>query len=197
MVYTITPMVHGGRQRHWAESFVAHLIGGATGGALTVGVLASFVSVTGIIQGRVSLALAAVVIMVTLLVDARIVARRIPSVAFQVPRRWREQYSPRVTAFLYGVGLGMGLTTRVYFASTYAIFLLSALLLSFPEVLIVGAVFGLSRSAGVWMGGAGASESVLDSLLARRETYRSAVHVLNVAAVALVGIALLSMVGGG
>lgn len=191
MVMTITPMVHGGRRGRWLVSVVSHVAGGALGGALVLSVVALAAALVGPSESvRVGIALC--VLGVALLFDLRIIRARVPSPTRQVPRRWREEFGLHTTAFLYGLGLGMGVTTRVYFAITYAIFIAAALLLPFALAAAVGAAFGLARSASVWVTRSARSHEVLEEIVDRRESRREAARWLNVGAVAAATALLLA-----
>jgi hypothetical protein len=166
-----------------------HLLGGAVGGIATAALAFAALRVAGIGESvRVTSALG--IVGVALLFDSRVLPLRLPSPKRQVPVRWREYFRPPTTAFLYGIGLGTGVTTRVYFATTYAVFLVAALTLPFVDALVVGAVYGASRSAGVWIAyGAGSLED-LRLALSHREERRWVVKVLNIAALVALGFVL-------
>lgn len=181
MVTTITPMVHGGRRNKWILSFISHLVGGALGGALALTLLAVVVHFASPSEA-LGLGIAGGVLLLALLFDLRIMRARLPSPRRQVPRRWREEFGPHLTAFLYGLGLGTGVTTRVYFAITYAIFIAAPLLLPLPLSAAVGAMFGLARSASVWVSHSAASHETLDKIVDRREGRRELARWLNAAA---------------
>lgn len=190
MVLTITPMVHGGQRIKWGASVVLHALGGVLGGAAAAlaAYLTVYVVTTWLAVPTIPLALA--IVGLSLLTDARALPVRVPSPKRQVPERWRAMFSTRLTAFLYGIGLGMGITTRVYFAATYAVFLVAALVLGFPAVLAVGGVFGLARGMSIWIAYNGASLEALERALRNRVRYRTAARVANVMTLGAVAVAL-------
>lgn len=190
MVLTITPMVHGGQRIRWGASVILHAIGGAIGGAVAAFAALFAVRVVTVWLAAPALPLALVILALSLLTDARALPVKVPSPRRQVPERWRAIFSTRLTAFLYGVGLGMGVTTRVYFAATYAVFLVAALLLDFPFMLAVGGVFGLARGLSIWIAHDGASLEALEKAIRNRVRYRVAARIANVVTLGAVALAL-------
>lgn len=191
MVLTITPMVHGGRRLNWVLSVGLHSLGGAVGGA----VVASGAALIGLLLAsaslrEVSIALAAAILVIALLVDTQLVPIRVPSPKRQVPQRWREVLSPRWTAFAYGLELGTGVTTRVYFAATYAVFIVAGLVLGFPAAVGVGAAYGLARGLSVWIAHDGLSLESLERAIDRRVRYAVVARGANVVTVSAVAAAL-------
>ncbi|MDQ3822241.1 MAG: hypothetical protein M3321_03245 [Actinomycetota bacterium] len=172
------------------KSFAMHLLGGVVGGALTAALAFAVLRAVDIGEAlRWSVAFA--VVAVAFAFDTKLLPFGVPGPRRQVPERWRSYFSPATTAFLYGAGLGTGLTTRVYFATTYAVFLGAALLLPFSEALVVGACFGASRSAGVWVAFRGASLERLHTELSLREARRLAVRMANLAVLAALALVLV------
>lgn len=65
----------------------------------------------------------------------------------QTPKAWRHLLSPPWFSFLYGFDLGLGVTTRIYFASFLGT-LAAIVLVQEPTVgTLIGAIFGGSRAA--------------------------------------------------
>ena len=189
MVHTVTRMVHAGSRIAWAMSFAMHILGGALGGAATAAFAFAALGIVGI--GETARFVAALVVVgAAFLLDANALPVRVPSPRRQVPERWREYFRPPTTALLYGVGLGTGVTTRVYFATTYAVFIGSALTVSFAETLEIGAIYGVSRSAGVWIAYSAESLESLRAALWRREGHRRVVKIANLASLAVLAFVL-------
>lgn len=124
-------------------SAVLHVVGGATGGAALGLVLAplalirwpSFVS-----------SIVGVMLVLAALGDLGVTRTIYPSTHRQVPERWRKMLPPDVVFFLYGVGLGAALFTRI---RSVALFAGSAFAVVSGEplaVIAVSAAFGLARS---------------------------------------------------
>lgn len=190
MVLTITPMVHGGQRSKWSLSLLAHALGGGIGGTVTAA-LAIVVAWT-LVRMPVSASVWALAILIlSFAIDARILRIRVPSPKRQVPERWRQIFKPHLTAFFYGVGLGTGVTTRVYFAITYAVFLVAALVLAVPGALGVGAAYGFARGISPWIAFNGMSLEKLENAIATRHRYGQAARGANVLALGAVTIALL------
>lgn len=152
MVDTIGPMVRGTPDRRRGIQ-QAHLVGGALGGLLT-GVLVSLsgrliLQVTGVNSGqRPRLALLAAAVAAAFFFDLNNPGRSI-GLHRQTPRAWRYLLPPALTAFLNGFDLGLGWTTRVYYASYVAV--VAAMFVT-GNVIVGGALgllFGLSRAGTV------------------------------------------------
>jgi hypothetical protein len=149
MVETITPVVHGGRNRRYWASVMLHVA------ATTLTALAF-----GAVLGGIGLLVRApwgpvgrvVVIAVALLYAARELFGMpvpVPDRHRQVPEWWRTFYSPPVAATLYGIGLGIGFFTFLTFGTFVAVSI-GAFLTADPArgALIVGP-FGLARGLSV------------------------------------------------
>lgn len=166
MVYTINPVVHGGSYRRWLVDFLLHLIGGGFGGAAAATIVA--VSLHAVISNgeiRTYVALAVAVLAIAADLDK---GRHLPSPHRQVSQRTRELRDSKLTAFVYGFELGLGVVTRVRYAVTYAVFIIAGLALPLNRALLVGATYGIVRSAGVLPARTGRTMDQLDALLSRR-----------------------------
>lgn len=161
MVETITPVVHGGRRTRYWTAVALHALG-ATGAAAVLGlVLGGTGALLGAPWGSSGLSIVA-------LVAAAYAARELfglPLPLFdrrrQVPEWWRTFYSPRVAAFLYGAGLGIGFLTFLTYGTFVAV-AVAALALGDPVVgVALCAPFGAARGLSVTIGNlAGDSETV-------------------------------------
>ncbi len=146
MVDTIGPMVRGAVQRAWRVE-AAHVGGGALGGATTGFALGALGAIAGFDdrlpdQALLSLAvLAGVSLVVDLLHDGRKFG-----LSRQTSPAWRHALGPSVAAFLNGFDLGLGWTTRIYFAS-FGVVMVAALLTAHALVgAAIGASFGAARA---------------------------------------------------
>ena len=144
MVDTIGPMVRADRSKA-AQVRLAHLAGGLLGGAATgfaAGALGSFASGDLLVWGVVGIAVVALVW--DLLLDGKKLGT-----ARQTPRSWRYLLPSRIVSFLNGFDLGLGWSTRIYFAS-YLVAILAAFFSGHALVgALIGASFGGGRAAAV------------------------------------------------
>jgi hypothetical protein len=119
MLASITPLGERGRRSTWGVTVAAFVLGataaGAAAGAL-VGGLGTLVSVGG--HGRLVAGVGALAVAVA--VD--VLARTVPGPRRQVNERWLDEYRGWVYGVGYGAQLGLGLTTVVSSAATYAAF---------------------------------------------------------------------------
>lgn len=155
MVTTITPVVHGRRRSRYALSVLLHSLGAV----LSAGALGALLGGAGFALGAPwGIAGAAVLAAVALLYAAREwlgAPIPLPERRAQVPGWWRTFYSPPVTAFLYGVGLGPGFLTHMGHG-TFAAVALVALASGDPLLgVAVCAPFGLVRGLSVLAGRVG------------------------------------------
>lgn len=138
-----------GRYRQWGTLVGVHVLGSALGGGavgLVVGFLgaafarATVVTPRGVVAG-ILLAFAALDIVGA---PASVVSR-----ARQVPMSWKHVFPARMSSTMYGLTLGSGVASTIYFWSAHAT-LIAAFLLGVPGLgLIAGAAFGIGRSAPV------------------------------------------------
>ncbi len=110
MAETITPVVYGGRGR-WARALALHVSGATLTAALFGAVLGALGAALGAPFGRAGLALVSAVAVLYALGTLPRVDVTVPQLRRQVPDWWRTFFSPGVTAFLYGAGLGIGFLT--------------------------------------------------------------------------------------
>jgi hypothetical protein len=85
------------------------------------------------------------VAVVALAFDLSARGRRL-GLARQTPMGWRHRFSPGKASFLYGVDLGTGLTTRLYFASYLVALIAAGVSASVGAGAAIGAAFGSSRA---------------------------------------------------
>jgi hypothetical protein len=122
MLASITPLGERGRRSIWAVSVTAFALGataaGAGAGAL-VGWLGALV-LPASLGSHARLALVVGALAVALALDAG--PRSVPGPRRQVNERWLDEYRGWVYGLGYGAQLGLGLTTIVSSAATYAAF---------------------------------------------------------------------------
>lgn len=111
MVETITPVVHGGRRAAWGWFLALHVAGatlaaGAFGALLGLAGGALRAPWAGV--GLIAVALAGLVYLLREALGARV---PVPQARRQVPDWWRTYFPFGPSAFLYGVGLGVGFLT--------------------------------------------------------------------------------------
>ncbi|HYJ59909.1 MAG TPA: MauE/DoxX family redox-associated membrane protein [Actinomycetota bacterium] len=144
MVETITPVVYGGRAR-WAGGLALHVVG-ATLAAAAFGALAGWVG--GLVgapfgaSGLVALGAAAIVYAGA---AAEAWVAPVPQLRRQVPDWWRTFFSPPVTAFLYGAGLGIGFLTFLATGALAVVTLAAVLSGSAAAGAVLAGGFGLAR----------------------------------------------------
>jgi hypothetical protein len=88
----------------------------------------------------------------------------------QTPRAWGALPRP-LMMFLYGADLGLGWSTRIYFASFIAVFAAAAATADPLAGASIGAIFGLSRAVFAAFLATNRSDPLfIDSIVARRKT---------------------------
>jgi len=187
MVETIGPMVdEAGRRGPFVR--LAHVAGGLAGGALAgasaaaLGILLGADGPDGKARGAlVALSAAALVY------DALAHGRRL-GLGRQTPMGWRHRFSPGTGSFLYGVDLGTGLSTRIYFASFLVALLAAAVSASAWVGAAIGGGFGAVRALVAIVVGRRAQgrPTLIDDLVERR----SAIELVNAAALVQFGVAI-------
>ena len=194
MVETIGPMVRGAKSPRVVEA--AHLVGGALGGLASgaaAGALgAAFHGVSRIRLHGSALVALAVLIAVALVWEMATGGRKLGP-GRQTPKAWRHLLRPGEAAFAYGVDLGLGVTTRVYFTSVFVS--LGAAFFTGHALVggLIGGAFGIARSATVvaLVHGAGPEIDESEKLATRTRTVRA------VNGIALVQLLVFVLVASG
>jgi hypothetical protein len=156
MVETITPVVHGGRNRHyWLSVFLHVLTATATAGVfgMLLGLvgfgIASLVTETGLSWPSIGPWLLVALAVLYAARELFGLPIPIPDRHKQVPEWWRTFYSPPVAASLYGVGLGVGFLTFLTFGTFVVVSAGAVLLGDALRGAAVVAPFGLARGLSV------------------------------------------------
>jgi hypothetical protein len=169
MVDTIGPMVRAAEDRGRRVQ-AAHVVGGLLGGATTGFVFGALGAVVGADESRPGWLLGSVAAAagVAAVVDIYGQGRKL-GLSRQTSRAWRHVLPAPTAAFLNGFDLGLGWSTRLYFAS-YLVALAAAILAGHALAgALIGAAFGGGRAAFVVLAQRRNDGSLsIDSLAAKR-----------------------------
>jgi hypothetical protein len=195
MLASIHPLGERARNRSWAVTVSAYLVGSAAGGAMLGGVLglAGLAVHRGAGLGPVLLAaLAAVACLAGVALDLRLGGVRTPTVHRQVDDEWLSRYRSWVYGGGFGFQLGMGVVTIVTTASIYVVFALALLSASPGAGALIGLTFGLARGV-VIMSTARVDDPVrLRQVHRRLQDWGPRSYRLAVAAQAAVAVAVIA-----
>ena len=157
MVGTILPIVNG--QRLLGKRFTAlraHAAGCLVGGALigvALGVAGAIVPLEKLPLQR-SVLVALVTGSISLLYSAKeaaLIRVPAPQCRWQVPLAWRDRLPHNVSSLSYGLGLGLGVATRIPVTTIYAL-LVWSLMVGRPSLTsFVMLTFGLGRVLPIWL----------------------------------------------
>jgi hypothetical protein len=144
MIATIAPLVKVARQQ-WITSITLFVVASAAAGGL-IGLICGWAGQN--LFGGVPVTVLVPCAFVLGLLDLGLIGSRVPTISGSVPRDWWERLGPTWAAALYGMVLGMGVTTLVPLATFY--FLLTAAALSGPTVgAAIGIAYGSARAVPV------------------------------------------------
>jgi sulfite exporter TauE/SafE len=112
---------------------------------------------------------------------------------WQVPEVWRRVLPSQVASLLYGLGLGVGVATRIP-VGTFYVTVVWAVLASSPLLGALGmAAFGLGRALPLlWMAGLFNSNEEAFRLMSVLPRWQPAVHIVNGLALGFAGSCLLA-----
>jgi len=145
MVETITPVGHGGRTKSYWLTVALHALGATLAAALlgfVLGAVGALLRAPWEGAGVVAIAVIAVMYAVREGFGLKV---PLPDRHAQVPQWWRDFFSPSLSSFLYGAGLGVGFFTFLQFG-TFVVVATGALV---SGNAVIGALlcipFGLTR----------------------------------------------------
>ncbi|MGG5257953.1 hypothetical protein [Phycicoccus avicenniae] len=148
MLASISPFGERARASRWWLTTTAYVLSSALGGTL-VGLLSALLGAAVPERWRWSPAgvgLAAALLVLGLLLDARVGGSRLPSWRRQVDEAWIGRYRGWVVGAGFGAQLGVGVVTIVTSSTTYAVLVLAALGGTPWVGALLGLVFGLVRA---------------------------------------------------
>ena len=149
MVETIAPVVYEGKRSRYYAAVTLFALGAMLAAAL-VGLIAGALGMLAQAPwGTTGWVVIAVVALIYALREVFELPIPVPDRHRQVPLWWRSFYSQRVTAVLYGFGLGIGYLTYLSFG-TYFVVTIAAFVSGDPLVgTALCAPFGLGRALSV------------------------------------------------
>src|SRR5919108_2719088 len=167
MVETITPVVHGGRRSRWGVAVALHLLGAGLSAAALGAVLGGLGWVLGAPWGSVGSWAVAAVAALYALRELFGLPVPLPDRREQVPEWWRRFFGPSATAFLYGLGLGVGFLTYLRHGTLVAVALV--VLASGDPVLgaSILAAFGVARGLTVLFAAPGTTAEGVGGVMGR------------------------------
>lgn len=152
MVGTITPVVYGPtRFSTWYRLMSVYTLSQIIGAALTGSLLAvcgmlsrtlypwelsALTPAMGILSG------------IGAMHDMKLLPFRAPSLHWQVPQSWK-RFAPSVMAACYGFGIGLGVLTRIPFASFYIVLVACTGMANLPYAVGLMALYGATRAGAV------------------------------------------------
>lgn len=194
MVETITPVVYGGRGR-WALGLVWHVLGATLTAAAFGAALGIVGAALGAPFGRAGLTALTVAAALYALGTLPRVEVAVPQLRRQVPDWWRTFFSPGLTAFLYGAGLGIGYLTFMATGGLVAVTIAAAAtgdpLLGAALVAPFGFARGLSAVTAVHVETDVDGPRLVERLAGRSDAPRRAANGLALVAVAAFALAAL------
>ena len=145
MIETIGPTGHTGGRPTTLAACATFLPGALAGAVLTFGALAGLGGLFHGAGGRAAYLVAAAIALVAAFAEARGVPI-VPQIRRQLPEHWRRVMPMPVAAALYGVLLGLGLTTFVLSFGVWALAGVSLAVGDLGAALAIGIGFGLGRA---------------------------------------------------
>lgn len=200
MVGTISPVVYRDtnlRQRGWLIAVSIYTLGSVIGGSFVGIVLGSLGAVLFLslrwAQTLFPLILGIVAIAYSLH-ELHLVTLPHPQRKQQVPSYWRLQFHPYVTAGLFGVLLGTGITTFIPISTFYILGLAIALYGSPVVGLLIFSIYGVARASLLWLFGSQVSSGeMVVTFTEYMDLTKVIVRQFNGFALAMAGAYLLSM----
>lgn len=191
MIETISPVVHGGRNRTYLAALGVHILGTTLSAAALGTILGGLGGALGAPWARGMWAVAAVAGLYAVR-ELALVPIPLPDLDKQVPDWWRTFFSRKVAAFLYGLGLGVGFFTYLSFGTLAAVGVAAFVSGDMAVGALVMGLFGLARGLSVSVATVSSPERTLDLL--ERPRLRRAAGVVNGSVLA--GIAFVALYQG-
>jgi hypothetical protein len=152
MVGTISPVVYGPQRfGTWSRLISIYTLSQIAGASLTGLVLAGMGLLLRTLCRWETFPLAAVFALLAAigaLSDLKLLPFPLPSRCWQVPQSWK-RLSPAIMAACFGFGIGVGVLTRIPFASFYVVLAACVGSASLPLGIGFMALYGMTRAAGV------------------------------------------------
>lgn len=145
MALGLTPYVRR-RRTIWTRAAAWHVLGGVLGGFIVALALWSIAMPIRVLLDTWHSEIIVLVLLVAALGDARQLPTGTPR---QVPPTWLQKYGLNNGFFLYGLALGLALTTKINNWLLYGVAVMIALSPTFAAAILLGISFGAARSAGV------------------------------------------------
>lgn len=184
MVGTIIPIVNGARTQgrisiaHWL-----HLVGAVAGGAgigAALGAAGSAARAATAPAGALVLVPAGTIAAIYSARELGIVSVPMPQFHRQVPAWWRYRYQPNIAAFLYGIGLGVGVATFVRVATLYVVLAWVAFAGDPASGALAMGLFGAARALPVvWLGNTLATADEGFAVMTFLNRWELVVHLVN------------------
>jgi sulfite exporter TauE/SafE len=198
MLTSITPLGERGRNSRWSVTVSAYAIGSTLAGTL-LGACAGglgdlFSGVFPAASSRVLILAGAALVGVGL--DLGLGGLRLPSVARQVNEDWLRSYRGWVYGVGFGFQLGLGFVTVVSASAVYLAFLAALLNCSAPAGALIGAAFGFSRAAVLFLAAGVDTTDRLLSLGDRLAHWRQPALLLSISAQVAFVLAALTVALG-
>jgi hypothetical protein len=190
MLSTITPVTEQARGRRYWATVPWYVLGAVAGGA-TLGLLAAVLAlpVRALdLSTSASLAIVAVLAIVSILSDLRVGGFQLPRHGRQVDRLWLDHYRSWVYGTGFGWQIGVGLATYIVTSAVYLAVAIAALTGSPVEGFAVGVIFGTVRGFAIFLGVGASTLEALRSLHRRIHTLEPASRVAMFTVQAVVAV---------
>lgn len=163
----------------------------AVGGSMgMIGSLSQRATLPDVVDGRLWVAILAVITLTFSLREVNIVRLPMPQVRWQVPANWAA-YGKLIQLFLYGIVLGVDVFTLIPYATFYALMIFEAIL-GIRGGVAIGFIYGVARALPTALGSIAAHRRRDSAPIAVRIFgSRGVLHGANSVALAVVGEVLL------
>ncbi len=146
MVATIPAVSRAARGHRLVPTAFAHLVGSSLGGAVVGSALALIGFPLALRMGEKRGLIIGIVALIFALGEFGLLKVPRPQRHKQVPAGWRARFPPEIVAGLYGVMLGTGVMTPIWFATVYVMFVWMALSGNMVLSAMIGAIYGATRA---------------------------------------------------